>query len=97
MPGLMLTSPPPQEEEQRAPAVLLRLDGDARAGWDRMLTAGADGATLVVAAADGEQLEDMLSGLQEDPSSGPRVSAEPRCFRPDLSVARNGSLLLSRA
>ena len=37
-----------------------------------MLTAGPGGATLVVAAADGEQLDEMLAGLQED-SSGPRV------------------------
>ena len=61
-----------QEEQHAAPAVLLRLKGDARAGWDRMLTAGPGGATLVVAAADGEQLDEMLAGLQED-SSGPRV------------------------
>jgi len=63
-----------QVEQHAAPAVLLRLEGDARAGWDRMLTAGPGGATLVIAARDGEQLDEMLAGLQEDPA-GPRVSS----------------------
>ena len=63
-----------QEVAHRAPAVLLRLDGDARAGWDRMLTAGHNGATLVVAARDDEQLDEMLAGLQED-LAAPRVRA----------------------
>ena len=56
--------------------MLLRLEGNARAGWDRMLTAGPAGATLVIAASDGEQLDEMLAGLQDDPA-GPRVRNLP--------------------
>ena len=68
--------PDAQEEAHSAPAVLLRLESEARAGWDRMLTAGPGGATLVVAAHSGEQLDEMLAGLQEGPA-GAQVCLMP--------------------
>ena len=45
--------------------MLLCMNGEARAGWERMLAAGPGGATLMVAAASTEQLDEMLSGLQD--------------------------------
>ncbi len=45
--------------------MLVRVAGDARAGWERMLTAGPGGATLMVAADSAEQLDEMLAGLQD--------------------------------
>ena len=74
-----------QEEAHHAPAVLLRLDSEARAGWDRMLTAGQHGATLVIAARGGEQLDEMLAGLQEGPADAQVSAGSAPCQHPRLA------------
>ena len=68
---LTLTRMLQQEAAHQAPAVLLRMEAEARAGWERMLAAGSGGATLMVAAAGAEQLDEMLSGLQDGQARTP--------------------------